>query len=911
MPAPTYQSQVAPPGPGRMPVIQPADALGRGLASLGQAVAGFGEAFGRVADYNKQLRDGSEGIGARAHYLEGLDQLQTKWSESPDYRNAPQEFADAEARLRAEALDMVSDPHEREQLGFDFQRQAIAARGAVHGAARSNEASTAVANLDAADQSYFKRFTAASSDSERQAVMDDRDKAVDGLAATGLITPVQAQQRKLTFRATTDQGAVLGLIRSDPARAKALLSDPANFGAIDPVDRQRYLASADAAVEEQTLAGIRAGDDRSSLAAIGRVRDGGTASWIFDRGIIQQESGGQANAVSPKGALGVAQLMPDTARDVARQLGLDDVAGLDDQALKGRLLGDPELNRRLGLTYFQGLLDRYDGNVAVALAAYNAGPGNDKLPRATAWRDEAVQRFGPAFTAEEFASVIPIPETADYVRSVFGHLGQPMGSTLSATGRYRAESAWSDRQRTDEAQQRKALMDLAAVSRDDAGDIAKLYGAGYAVDPALIASTKQTLATAAAAGDSASALKLRELARAEQVAPFVASAWRMPPGELEQALSAEESRLATAPMVTPVEQMRLDAMRAVSSEIAQKRDSDPVAVAVRAGRLQTVPLAFDAPPSSADFQTTFARRGDQAGLAAAYLGAPVKPFQAAELGGVKDYWSKLGTGGKAEFVTGMARAMASRAFTGAVEQMADGAEAHLMIIAGLVGKDRPAIAEQIFRGQELMALPDVKAKADTIKAGLADTLGRLAPDTYPPSVQATIADAATAVYVADRAVGETLFDGHDADAFEAAVEKVTGSFSKINGAYVPAPQGMTVSRFNGLFDSLTDNDLKAAGGAFAASGHSFDAAFLRDHAVLRPMSLGGTVYGVFLPQGGNLRPVMTSNRSGQPLVLDFAALDDLRGRFVPEHAPQGLGHQPPAVTPSGAAPLKSGGLGNR
>ncbi len=910
MPAPTYQSQVAPPGPGRMPVIQPADAVGRGLGSFGQAVAGFGETLGRVADYNKQLRDGSEGIGARAHYLKGLDELQTRWSESPDYKSAPEAFASAEAQLRQEALDMVSDPREREALGFDFERQSIAARGAVHGAARSNEASTAVANLDVADQSYFRRYGAAASDAERQAILADRDKAIDGLATTGLITPVQAQQRKLTFQATTEQGAVLELIRTDPTRAKSLLSDPANFGAIDPFDRQRYLSSADAALEEQTLAGIRAGDDRSSFGAIGRVRDAGTTTWIFDRGVIPQESGGRANAVSPMGALGVAQLMPDTARDVARQMGLDDIAALDDHGLKSRLLTDTDLNRRIGLTYFQGLLDRYDGNVAVALAAYNAGPGNDKKPRADAWRDEAVRRFGPAFTAEEFASVIPISETADYVRSVFGRLGQSTGSTLSATGRFRAESAWSDKLKSDKAEERKALLDAAAVSRDDADDITKLFASGYGADPALIAQTKQTLAAAAAAGDSASILKLREFARAEQVAPFVAGAWRMPPSELEQALSAEEGRLATSPVVTPVEQMRLDAMRAVSSEIAQHRDSDPISVAQRNGRLLTMPLAYDTAPSSAQFQTSFARRGEQAVLAAGYLGAPVKPFRAAELGTVKGHWSQLGNGGKAEFVTGMARAMDSRAFTGAVEQMANGAEAHMMIVAGLVGKDRPAIAEQIFRGQELMALPDVKAKADTIKEGLADTLGRLAPDTYPPTVQATIGDAATAIYVADRAVGETLFGEHDAEAYQTAVEKVTGSFTRINGVEVPAPQGMTVSRFSGLFDSLTDDDLKAAGGAFAVGGHSFDARFIRHNAVLRPTSLGGMVYGVYLPQGGELRPVMTANRSGSPLVLDFSGLDDLRGRFV-RNAPGGLGNQPRPVTPPGVPPLQPRGLGKQ
>lgn len=885
MPAPTYQSQVAPPGPGRMPVIQPADAVGRGLASFGGAVSNLANAVGQVADYQRQLRAGSESIEARSHYLKGIDELQTKWTESADYKNAPTEFATAEAQLRQDALGMVTDPHEREQLAFDFERQSIAARGAVHGAARGNEASTAVANLDVADQSYFSRYGAAKSDAERQAIMADRDKAIDGLANTGLITPVQAQQRKVTFRATTEQGAVLELIRTDPKKAKSLLSDPASFPTVDPASRQRYLDSADAAIEGQSLAGIRIGDDRASFEALGRVRDPGTITWIFDRGVIPQESGGRADAVSPAGALGVAQLMPGTARDMLLLEGHSDIAALDDASLKARLLSDPDLNRRLGLRYFRSLVERYDGNVAVALAGYNAGPGNDKTPRADAWRDEAVRRFGPAFTAEEFASVIPIAETADYVRSVFGKLGQPMNSTLSAGGRNRAADVWADRTKGDYAERKRILAEQASLAGDAVDDMLKQQQAGYAVNPAEIAAHKQALVMAALAGNTAAVKSLKQIDLAEQTDAVMKQAWRMRPVDLEAAIAGEEGRLKAQPFVVSDDFHRIEAMKAVQSAMTKNLESDPVGVAVTAGRLQISPLAYDASPSSAQFQTGFERRGEQAILTAAYYGAAVKPFRPAELGAVKDSWSRLDTGGKAAFVTGMARAMDGRAFTGAIEQMADGAEAHMMIVAGLVGKDRPAIAEQIFRGQELMQLPDVKANADTIKEGLADTLGRLAPDTYAPSVQATIADAATAIYVADRAIGETLFAGHDTDAYQDAVEKVTGSFASINRTYVPAPYGMPVSRFVGLFESVTDDDLKAAGGAFGTGGHSFDAAFIRDHAVLRPMSLGGTNYGVYLPQGGELRPVMTANRSGAPLVFDFSTLDDLRGRFVYEYKP--------------------------
>jgi len=110
-------------------------------------------------------------------------------------------------------------------------------------------------------------------------------------------------------------------------------------------------------------------------------REGFTPDLL--RAVIDRESGFRPCAVSPKGAQGLMQLMPATA----------DELGVNDPF-------DPKENIAAGARFLSRLLERYKGDISLALAAYNAGPGR----------------------VDRFEGLPPIPETINYVADILKRL---------------------------------------------------------------------------------------------------------------------------------------------------------------------------------------------------------------------------------------------------------------------------------------------------------------------------------------------------------------------------------------------------------------------------------------------------------------------------------------------------------
>lgn len=189
-----------------------------------------------------------------------------------------------------------------------------------------------------------------------------------------------------------------------------ILEDPGDVALLAGVVRQRgnYPLSLQIArlAANRGVAVDGAGFPTSAIPPSGRTD---LVDMALVYAVARQETAFNVGLVSSADARGLLQMLPGTARDMARYLGV----AYDAE----RLLTDAAYSARLGAAYLRTLLDRYDGSVVLAVAAYNAG-----LSRVDDWLGTYGDPRRSAVDTIDWIERIPFDETRNYVQRVLENL---------------------------------------------------------------------------------------------------------------------------------------------------------------------------------------------------------------------------------------------------------------------------------------------------------------------------------------------------------------------------------------------------------------------------------------------------------------------------------------------------------
>ncbi len=241
-----------------------------------------------------------------------------------------------------------------------------------------------------------------------QLALKEMGRPVPSLASASLVVP--RPEQRAAFNATPIVAAVREVSKGAPWRTGIQFYRAIADNARTPeetalvAELARDIGRRDLAVNLSDSAGAK-GHDGFIAQGYPTMPVPPGANWTMVHAITRQESQFAGNAVSHAGATGLMQLMPATAREQAGKLGMN--------YMSASLIDSPSYNITLGNAYIGRMLDYYGGSYPLAVAAYNAGPGNvNKWLRANGDpRTGAVQWV-------DWIEQIPFYETKNYVQRV-------------------------------------------------------------------------------------------------------------------------------------------------------------------------------------------------------------------------------------------------------------------------------------------------------------------------------------------------------------------------------------------------------------------------------------------------------------------------------------------------------------
>ena len=227
--------------------------------------------------------------------------------------------------------------------------------------------------------------------------------------------PELTQEKVLKYNSGINTAVIQRLMQNDPIAAQRYYAKSYDGMTVD--DQARVTKLLGTSVRQQL--GSQIGEAAYNAGTVGI---NGLSNLV-----IQAESTGDPTAVSPKGAKGLMQLMPETAAEMAKELGIP--------YSEERLTADPNYNMALGNAYLNKMLGRYGGNSTLAVAAYNAGPGSvDK------WIKENGDPRTDEISNQAWIDAIPFKETRNYTGKIVSQLAPSTATSKLAAATTAAQA---------------------------------------------------------------------------------------------------------------------------------------------------------------------------------------------------------------------------------------------------------------------------------------------------------------------------------------------------------------------------------------------------------------------------------------------------------------------------------------
>jgi soluble lytic murein transglycosylase-like protein len=357
--------------PGYQNVRYSPDAFG---AQVGRALSSMGQDLSRIGQAQAELDSQKRANDALTYANAAKDELRPTLFDSEfgvfaqQGGNAMGTGATAAARLetiRDQYLKKIEDPETKAAFERIWLRESEATKDSVARHEMNQlgqyKVETAKATVTGAMIDAYNSYT------DDQAVEAAMMRVEEAIGVNSLGLPQEARDAALSEAKSNIHLAVL---------SRWAAEDP--YKALDYYDKNKDKFSGKDHITATSFIDA-ARSQRKAQENVARItgQGGAATNWLW-RAMENVESSGNTNAESPKGASGLMQLMPGTAREMLVAQGQTQVASLDDNALKTWLKENPEQNQALGRTYLNQQLNAFGGDLEAALVAYNAGPEGAK-----------------------------------------------------------------------------------------------------------------------------------------------------------------------------------------------------------------------------------------------------------------------------------------------------------------------------------------------------------------------------------------------------------------------------------------------------------------------------------------------------------------------------------------------------